>query len=77
MVTSEQIKTWIESGLPGCAAAVTGDGHHFEAVVTSEMFASKNKIQRHRMVYAALGQRMQSEIHAISLKTLTPEEIQS
>ncbi len=77
MVTSEQIKAWIETGLPESTAEVTGDGHHFEAVVISPMFDQKNKVQRHRLVYSALGQRMQSEIHALSLQTLTPEEVRS
>jgi acid stress-induced BolA-like protein IbaG/YrbA len=75
MVTPEQIKVWIESGLPQCIAKVSGDGHHFEAEVISPVFSSKNSIQRHRLVYAVLGQRMQNEIHALSLKTLTPEEV--
>ena len=77
MVTPEQIKAWIEAGLPEGAAEVTGDGHHFEAVVISPAFAQKNKVQRHRLVYTALGQRMQSEIHALSLQTFTPEEVKS
>ncbi len=77
MVTSEQIKEWIEAGLPESTAEVTGDGHHFEAVVISPLFDQKNKVQRHRLVYSALGQRMQSEIHALSLQTLTPEEVRS
>ncbi len=74
MVKPEQIKAWIEAELPDCVAHVSGDGHHFEAQVISSIFSSKNTIQRHRLVYAALGQRMQSEIHALSLKTFTPEE---
>lgn len=77
MVTPEQIKTWIEAGLPGSQAEVSGDGHHFEAVVVAEVFASQSKVQRHRLVYQALGARMQSEIHALSLQTLTPEEVKS
>lgn len=77
MVTPEQIKTWIESSLNDSTAQVSGDGHHFEAVVISPAFADKAKVQRHRMVYAALGARMHSEIHALSLQTLTPEETAS
>ncbi len=75
MVTPENIKTWIEEGLANSQARVEGDGHHFEAVVVCEEFAGKNKLARHRMVYDALGARMQSEIHALSLKTITPEEL--
>lgn len=76
MVTPLQIKLWIEAGLPESSAAVSGDGHHFEAIVVCPAFTLKNKIQRHRLVYAALGRRMESEIHALSLQTLTPEEVQ-
>lgn len=75
MVTPEQIKAWIEAGLPQSSANVTGDGHHFEAVVVCEAFASKNTLQRHRLVYSALGQRMQKDIHALSLQTRTPDEV--
>jgi acid stress-induced BolA-like protein IbaG/YrbA len=75
MVTPEQIKAWIESGLPESIAKVSGDGHHFEAEVVSPVFSSKSTVTRHRLVYAALGQRMQTEIHALSLKTLTPDEV--
>ena len=75
MVNSENIKHWIESGLSASQVVfIDGDGHHFEAVVVCEAFAGKNRLERHRLVYAALGQRMQSEIHALSLKTLTPDE---
>ncbi len=75
MVTPEQIKTWIEAGLNGSTAQVSGDGHHFEAVVVCVDFLDKAKVQRHRMVYSALGAHMQNEIHALSLKTFTPAEI--
>lgn len=77
MVTPEQIKIWIESHLPESEAEVSGDGHHFEAKVISPLFQQKNKVQRHRLVYGALGSRMQSEIHALSLQTYTPEEVKS
>lgn len=69
------IKTLIETGLPGAQADVHGpDGVHFEATVISAAFAGKLPLARHRMVYATLGDRMGGEIHALSLKTLTPEE---
>lgn len=74
MITPEQIKTWIEAGLEGSQATVSGDGHHFEAVVVCPAFSEKSKVFRHRLVYAALGQRMQTEIHALSLRTLAPDE---
>jgi len=69
------IQQLIEAGLPGAEVRVTGDdGVHFEARVVSEAFAGKLPLARHRMVYATLGERMGGEIHALALKTLTPEE---
>jgi acid stress-induced BolA-like protein IbaG/YrbA len=53
---------------------VKGDGHHFEARIVSRAFAGLARIERHRLVYAALGDRMRAEIHALSMRTLTPEE---
>jgi acid stress-induced BolA-like protein IbaG/YrbA len=55
---------------------VEGDGQHFTAVIVSPAFAGKSRIQRHQIVYAALGDRMREEIHALSMKTLTPDEYQ-
>ncbi len=74
MVTPEQLKTWIESGFNGATVSVEGDGHHFEAVIVASEFESKNRIQRHQLVYAALGDKMKAEVHALSMKTLTPAE---
>ena len=74
MTTPDQIKTWIEAGLPNAEVNVQGDGHHFEAVICTADFTGKSKIQRHQMVYAALGDKMQSAIHALSMKTITPQE---
>jgi len=69
------IQTLIEQGLPGARAQVQGaDGVHFEATVVCTAFAGKPPLARHRMVYATLGERMGGEIHALSLRTLTPEE---
>jgi acid stress-induced BolA-like protein IbaG/YrbA len=65
----------IESGLPGARASVYGDdGVHFEALVVSEAFRGKLPLARHRMVYATLGEAMGGAIHALSLRTVTPEE---
>jgi acid stress-induced BolA-like protein IbaG/YrbA len=72
---SHTLQTLIEQGLPGARAQVQGaDGVHFEATVVSAAFAGKPPLARHRMVYATLGDRMGGEIHALSLKTMTPEE---
>lgn len=72
--TPEQIKTYIESNLACEHVQVVGDGSHFEAVIVSKAFEGKRLIQRHQLVYAALGDRMKEEIHALSMKTLTPAE---
>ena len=74
MVSPDDIKQWIEAGLTGSSASVEGDGHHFEAVIVCADFAGKTMIQQHQMVYGALGDKMKAEIHALSMKTLTPEQ---
>ena len=74
MITPEQIESYIRTGLEGAQVRVTGDGEHFEALVVSESFRGKSRVQRHQLVYAALGERMRAEIHALSMRTLTPEE---
>lgn len=72
---ANEIKRLIEAGLPGAQVIVKGDdGVHFEAVVVSEVFTGKSLLQQHRLVYDALGKRMENEeIHALALKTYTPE----
>jgi len=74
MVTPESIKSGIEAGLACERVEVIGDGQHFQAVIVSPAFAGKNRVQRHQLVYKALGDRMREEIHALSMQTLTPEE---
>ena len=74
MVTTDSIKQSIESGLACEHVEVIGDGQHFQAVIVSADFAGKSRVQRHQLVYAALGDRMREEIHALSMRTLTPEE---
>jgi acid stress-induced BolA-like protein IbaG/YrbA len=77
-MNAEQIRQLIEAGLPGARADVLGeDGVHFEALVVSEAFRGKLPLARHRMVYATLGDRMGGEIHALALRTLTPDEAQA
>ena len=72
---SDTIKNLIERGLPGAKAVVDGaDGVHFEATVVCGAFAGKLPLARHRMVYATLGDLMGGAIHALSLRTVTPEE---
>jgi acid stress-induced BolA-like protein IbaG/YrbA len=75
MVTPESIQSSIQAGLACERVEVVGDGQHFQALVVSAAFAGKSRIQRHQLVYAALGERMREEVHALSMKTLTPEEL--
>jgi len=74
MVTPESVKKGIEAGLACEHVEVIGDGQHFQAVIVSQEFESRSRVQRHQLVYAALGERMREEIHALSMKTLTPQE---
>ena len=74
--TPELVKSYIAAGLDCTHLEVEGDGQHFTAVIVSPAFTGKRLIQRHQLVYAALGDRMREEIHALSMKTLTPEEFQ-
>ena len=74
MVTPESIKTGIESGLACERVEVSGDGQHFQALIVSPAFEGKSRVQRHQLVYKALGDRMREEIHALSMQTLTPRE---
>lgn len=68
------IKQCIEEGLETVHVEVQGDGRHFEAIIVSALFRDKPKVKQHQLVYQALGTRMREEIHALSMKTLTPEE---
>lgn len=74
-MNAETIRSLIEQGLPGAQAQVSGDdGVHFEATVIAEAFRGKLPLARHRLVYSTLGERMGGEIHALALKTVTPDE---
>ena len=74
MTTPESIKRVIEAGFACEHVEVVGDGQHFEALIVSNVFEGLPKVQRHQRVYEALGDRMREEIHALSMKTLTPAE---
>jgi acid stress-induced BolA-like protein IbaG/YrbA len=74
MVEPSSIATSIRSGLECTHLEVRGDGAHFEAVVVSPAFAGLTRVRQHQLVYAALGERMREEIHALSMKTYSPEE---
>ncbi len=53
---------------------VSGDGHHWEAVIVSAAFEGLSRVKQHQLVYAALGDRMREEVHALSMQTLTPAQ---
>ena len=74
MVTPESIQLNIAQGMETEYLTVTGDGQHFEAVVVSAAFAAQSRVRRHQLVFQTLGDRMRDEIHALSMKTYTPEE---
>ena len=74
MIDPAQIKNWIAEGLACEHLQVDGDGHHFEAIIVSPAFRGKSRIQQHQLVYAALGERMRADIHALSMRTYTPED---
>ncbi len=74
MTTPESIEASLRAGLDCRHVEVTGDGAHFDAIIVSPAFAGLTRIRRHQRVYAALGDRMREEIHALSMRTLTPEE---
>lgn len=75
MMQSEQIKKIIADGVPCETLHVEGDGEHFEALIVSSQFAGKSRVQRQQMVNAILRTYFDSgELHALSMKTITPEE---
>jgi acid stress-induced BolA-like protein IbaG/YrbA len=74
MPTPADLRVWLEAGLPCTHLEVGGDGQHFEALIVSPVFEGKSRVARHQAVYAALGERMKAQIHALSLRTLTPGE---
>ena len=73
MPTPEDIKGWIEQNLPGSQVEITGDGRHFEAVVVYAGVEGNSRVQQQQMVYGALGDKMDEEIHALSMRTVTPQ----
>ena len=72
--TPQDVRSFIAAGLPCEHLEVEGDGRHFYATIVSAEFEGKSRVARHQRVYAALGERMREEIHALSMKTLTPAE---
>ena len=74
MIEPVQIEGWLRESLACEHVQVRGDGRHFEAVIVSSAFRGKSRVQQHQLVYAALGNRMHADIHALSMTTLTPED---
>jgi len=72
--TPEDVRRYIAQALDCERVEVEGDGRHFQALIVSAAFAGRNRVARHQLVYAALGERMREEIHALSMRTVTPEE---
>jgi acid stress-induced BolA-like protein IbaG/YrbA len=76
MTTPEYVQQSIVANLDCQHCEVRGDGQHFEAVIVSDAFRGLRSVQQHQKVYAALGDKMREEIHALSMKTFTPEQWQ-
>jgi len=72
--TPDDVRRYIAAGLDCVTLEVSGDGQHFEALIVSSLFEGKRPVLRHQLVYRALGDRMREEIHALSMRTLTPAE---
>ncbi|MCO6411502.1 MAG: BolA/IbaG family iron-sulfur metabolism protein [Thiogranum sp.] len=71
---ADELKKIIEQGVPSAQVSVQGDGDHFEATVVSPAFEGKSMVQQHQMVYGTLGDLMRGAVHALALRTFTPEQ---
>ena len=72
--TADDVRGFIAAGLACDHVEVEGDGRHFFATIVSPDFDGRSRVARHQRVYTALGDRMRAQIHALSMKTLTPAE---
>ena len=78
MISPQQVETLLKERMPNAQIKVVGDGQHFEAVIVSDDFTGKTRVKQHQMVYGMLQEELASEtIHALSLKTYTPEAWQT
>lgn len=75
--TPDEVRSYIAAGLPCSHLEVEGDGRHFYATIVSSEFEGLSRVRRHQRVYTALGERMKEQIHALSMKTLTPTEYEA
>jgi acid stress-induced BolA-like protein IbaG/YrbA len=71
--TPEELKSRIEAGIPGAVADVTGDGHHFNAIISAPAFRGMPRLAQHRLVYDVFGTELGDRIHALSIQTRTSE----
>jgi acid stress-induced BolA-like protein IbaG/YrbA len=77
---AKEVQDLISRGIPGAHVEVrdtTGGGDHFEALVVSDAFEGKGPVERHQVVYQALGEAMRVRVHALSLRTLTPAQYEN
>ena len=77
MIAADALEKLLLAGFPDAHVEVkdlTGTQDHYQAVVVTAAFEGKSRVEQHKMVYAALGDRMRSDIHALALKTMTPKE---
>ncbi len=75
IMNPEQVKQLIQAGLPDCEVTVTGDGSHFDATVIGEIFAGLSPVKKQQLVYKTVNDKITSgELHALGIKTFTPEE---
>ncbi len=72
--TPQDVHHYLAQGLDCLHLDVQGDGRHFFATIVCGEFSGLSRVQRHQRVYAALGERMREQIHALSMKTLSPDE---
>jgi stress-induced morphogen len=72
--TPDELKTRIEAGIPGASATVSGDGHHFNAIVKAPAFSGLSRLAQHRMVYEVFGAELGGRIHALSIQTQPGEQ---
>jgi stress-induced morphogen len=76
MFSADRIRALVEAALPDCTADVrddANDGEHFSAEITSSAFVGLPRVRQHQLVYGALGEHMKRDIHALALKTYTPD----
>ena len=73
----DDVRRYIAAGLECSVLEVEGDGRHFSALIVSPAFEGRTRVARHQLVYAALGERMREEVHALSMRTLTPAEYEA